>query len=240
MTHTYQLTGMTCIGCETKVKSSLLVLPDVTSVAVSKDTKTATITMEKHIALPELQKALGGTESKYQIAATQPNEIAEQTKSWFETYKPILLIYGYVTLVTLLIQSNNDYFDWMQWMQHFMAGTFLIFSFFKLLNLEGFAESYTMYDLIAKYIPVWGYFYAFIELALGISFLVHFQPFWTNAITLVVLSSSTIGVLQSVWNKKKIQCACLGAIFDLPMSTVTILENLLMVVMAAAMLWVMI
>jgi hypothetical protein len=46
--------------------------------------------------------------------------------------------------------------------------------------------------------------------------------------------------LQSVWNKKKIQCACLGAIFDLPMSTVTILENLLMVVMAAAMLWVMI
>ena len=43
MTHTYQLTGMTCASCEAKVKSSLLSLPDVTSVEVSKDSNTATV-----------------------------------------------------------------------------------------------------------------------------------------------------------------------------------------------------
>jgi hypothetical protein len=47
---------------------------------------------------------------------------------------------------------------------------------------------------------------------------------------------SSIGVIQSVVNKRKIRCACLGAVFNLPMSTVTIMEDLLMVVMSGMML----
>ncbi|OYW82093.1 MAG: heavy metal transporter, partial [Sphingobacteriia bacterium 32-37-4] len=37
-------------------------------------------------------------------------------------------------------------------------------------------------------------------------------------------------------NKKKIQCACLGDVFNLPMSTVTIIEDALMIGMSAVML----
>lgn len=59
MTHTYQLIGMTCAKCEAKVKSALLSLPDIESAEVSKATGAATITMTKHIALSELQKAIG-------------------------------------------------------------------------------------------------------------------------------------------------------------------------------------
>lgn len=79
MTHTYQLTGMTCVSCENKVKNNLLVLPDVTSVEVSKDTNSATIGMDKHIGLNALQQALGGVDSKYQITATNHSELAEET-----------------------------------------------------------------------------------------------------------------------------------------------------------------
>lgn len=50
------------------------------------------------------------------------------------------------------------------------------------------------------------------------------------------MSISIIGVLQSVLNKQKIQCACLGAVFNLQMSTVTIIEDALMIGMSAAML----
>lgn len=124
----------------------------------------------------------------------------------------------------------------MQWMQHFMAGFFLIFSFFKMLDLKGFAESYVMYDVLAKRLPVWAYLYAFIELGLGISYLINFNPLFTNTVTFIVMSISIIGVLQSVLNKKKIQCACLGAVFNLPMSTVTIIEDALMIVMSAVMI----
>ncbi|MNY12803.1 hypothetical protein D3C86_1459020 [compost metagenome] len=124
----------------------------------------------------------------------------------------------------------------MQWMQHFMAGFFLVFSFFKFLNLKGFTESYVMYDIVAKYIPVWAYIYAFVELGLGIAYVLDFNPLLTNSITLIVMSVSIIGVLQTVLNKKKIQCACLGAVFNLPMSTVTIIEDGLMIAMSAWML----
>ena len=58
MTHTYQLTGMTCGSCEAKVKSALLSVNNVTAVEVSKDNNTATITMEKHIALSRPTKRI--------------------------------------------------------------------------------------------------------------------------------------------------------------------------------------
>jgi len=227
---------MTCTSCEAKVKSSFLKLPDITTAEVSKEDNSATLTMNKHISLAELQDALGGENSKYKISAIHHNESVEQARSWFETYKPILLIFAFITGITLIVQLMNDQFNFMEWMQHFMAGFFLVFSFFKLLNLSGFAESYAMYDVIAKRVPAWGYVYAFTELALGIGFLVNFNPLLVNAVTLVVMTISIIGVLQSVLNKQKIQCACLGAVFNLPMSTVTIIEDALMIGMSGVML----
>jgi copper chaperone CopZ len=236
MTHDYQVTGMTCAGCENKVKSSLLMLPDVTSVDVSKDTNSATITMEKHIALSDLQKALGGNDSKYQISPKSHNEFVEETKSFWETYKPVLLLFGYISLVSIIASWQNENINGMLFMRFFMAGFFLSFSFFKLINLKGFAESYAMYDVVAKRFKPWGYIYAFIELGLGIAFLINFNPVLTNWVTLIVMTISIIGVLKSVLNKQKIQCACLGAVFNLPMSTLTIIEDLLMIAMSATML----
>lgn len=233
MVHTYQVTGMTCESCEAKVKSALIMVENVINVSVSKEERSATITMDKHIALDKFQKALP---EKYQISAIHHSEMVEQTKGWLETYKPIVLIFIYITMVTILAQFSNGSFDHMQWMRHFMAGFFLVFSFFKMMNLRGFAESYVMYDVIAKRFPAWAYLYAFTELALGIAFLVNFNPLITHAVTFVVMSISILGVLQSVLNKKKIQCACLGAVFNLPMSTVTIIEDALMIVMSGYML----
>ncbi|WP_316795971.1 heavy-metal-associated domain-containing protein [Pedobacter agri] len=236
MTHTYQLTGMTCGGCENKVKSSLLVLPDVTSVEVSKDTNSATISMDKHIGLDTLQQALGGAESKYHIAAAAHSETLEETKSWAITYKPILLIFGYVTAISLLVSWQDGAVNFMTFMRIFMAGFFLTFSFFKMLNLRAFAKSYAMYDIVAKKFSAWGYIYAFIELGLGLSFALNLSPVAVNWVTLIIMTISILGVLESVLNKKKIQCACLGAVFNLPMSTVTIVEDAIMIAMSAAML----
>lgn len=236
MTHTYKVTGMTCSSCEAKVKSSLLMLPNVTEVEVSKEKQSATITMDKHIALSTFQNAL---DKKYSITAEEHNETAEQAKSWLSTYKPILIIFAYITTISIIAGTQHNTFHWMQAMNVFMAGFFLTFSFFKMLDLKGFAESYSMYDIVAKKVKAWGFIYAFIELALGIAYATNFQPFVTNIVTLVIMSISIIGVLQSVLNKRKIQCACLGAVFNLPMSTVTIIEDALMIAMSGIMLMTM-
>jgi cation transport ATPase len=239
MTHTYNITGMTCGNCVAKAKSSLLMLGDVSAAEIQLAAPQASITMQKHIPVTVLQDALnkaGGytiTEADGGMHHTVP---AEEAGSWLDTYKPILLIGAYITGATLLIEIVGNGFNWHTWMQHFMAGFFLVFSFFKLLNLKGFAESYSTYDIIAKKWVNWGYVYAFIELGLGIAYLINFKPILTNAVTLVVMTVSIVGVLQSVLNKRKIQCACLGAVFNLPMSTITIIEDAAMIAMSGAML----
>lgn len=243
MTHTYNITGMTCNGCVAKVKSSLLKLGDITEAEVQLTAPQATISMQKHIPVLVLQNALsgagnytiterdGGMKNHHSTAAA-----STETISWLATYRPILLIGAYITGATLLIETVSGGFNWERWMQHFMAGFFLVFSFFKLLNLKGFADSYATYDIVAKKWAGWGYVYAFLELALGIAYLLNFQPLATNIVTFAVMSISIIGVLQSVLNKRKIQCACLGAVFNLPMSTVTIIEDALMIGMSLLML----
>ncbi len=245
MTHTYQLTGMTCGSCESKVQTTLAQVDGVEAVEVSKEQATATIRSQKQLPFSLLESQLSQLGDKYSIYNTsiaeqkeeRKAESLEQERSWFETYKPVLLIFTYIFLITGLIEFISTDVDVNRWMRHFMAGFFLTFSFFKMLNLKGFKESYQMYDVIAKRIPSWGYVYAFAELILGVAFLINYNPVITNTVTLVIMSISIIGVLQSVLNKQTIKCACLGDVFNLPMSTVTIIEDGLMIAMSAYMLF---
>lgn len=241
MVHTYKISGMTCSGCEATVKSNLLKLPDVESVEVSKDTGSATIQMSKHLSVEQLQNAIGAN-SHYRIAedSNQSTVVRDQETT---SYKPLFVLFVLILLVSFLASTNftnlpelksiqAGSMNYQVWMRYFMAGFFLCFSYFKLINLQGFADSYSMYDIIAKRIKAWGFIYPFAELALGIAYVVDYSPIITNWATVIIMGISSIGVIESVVNKKKIRCACLGAVFNLPMSTLTIIEDLLMVVMA--------
>ena len=260
MTHTYHITGMTCSGCQAKVQGLLSKVAHVTSVVIDLPNGEASINMDKHVPTQVLQAALKD-HPKYQLTESGNHSMMQEhtqsksspahdhggstataddsstdAQSWIVTYKPILLIFSFITGITLLAQAWQGHFHWMNWMNYFMAGFFLVFSFFKLLNLKGFAESYSTYDIVAKRWMAWGYIYAFVELGLGIAYLLHFNPPLINGITFVVMSVSIVGVLQSVLNKRKIRCACLGDVFNLPMSTVTIIEDALMIAMSGIML----
>ncbi len=229
---------MTCDSCESKVKGLLEKVPGVTSVKPDRNKEEAEITMRTHVSTSVLKDALK-EHPRYQVNdknVVMPASVLEEEKAWIETYKPVLLIFAYITGITLSIEYLSREFDWMRWMNHFMAGFFLTFSFFKLLNLQGFADSYATYDIIAKKWRGYGSLYAFIELFLGLAYLTNFEPVLTSAITFVVMSVSLVGVLQSVLNKRKIKCACLGDVFNLPMSTITIIEDALMILMSVTML----
>ena len=240
MTHTYNVSGTTCTGCQTKVQGLLSKVTGVENVSIDLKKGEASIDMSTHVPTSNLQAALKDYPS-YQLVEPaqklQPTafSVEEESKSWLETYKPILIIFGYILGGTLLIEYSAGGFMWMRWMHHFMAAFFLVFSFFKLLNLSGFADSYAMYDIVAKQWKAWGYIYAFVELSLGIAFLTNFYPLVTNGLTFIVMTVSIIGVLQSVLNKRKIKCACLGDVFNLPMSTITIIEDALMIAMSVIM-----
>jgi copper chaperone CopZ len=240
MIKTYKISGMTCSGCQSTIRQLLNTVTGVKNATVDPGKAEARIEMENFIPLEQFKEVLRD-HPKYQITDKEPAKQAlvvdeEEKKTWLETYKPILIVFAYILGITLLIESSDGNFGWMSWMQNFMGGFFIVFSFFKILNLDGFADSYAMYDIVAKKWRPWGYFYAFIELLLGLAFITGFNPLVTNTLTFVVMSVSIIGVIQSVTSKRKIRCACLGAVFNLPVSTITITEDSLMTIMSSVML----
>ena len=242
MTHSYQIEGMTCEGCYYKVKGTLEAIEGVTEAKVDLQGNSAEIVMESHAATTTMEAALQAAGQKYHIRDIENSALLDQgnettERSFLEIYKPLFLIVFFIAGTTGLSQYPFAGFDAMLWMRHFMAGFFIVFAFFKLLNLSGFASSYAMYDVIAAKWSGWGYLYPFVELLLGLAYLIDFNPLITNWATIIVLGVSSSGVIESNINKRKIKCACLGDVFNLPMSTVTIIEDLSMVAMASAMLY---
>lgn len=231
----YQVSGLTCNGCVKRVGDVLNQYAEKASVTLEPPQATLT---NPSADLSTLNSALSEI-GQYQLSvnqtisdATEPHE-----QSWVATYRPLLLVIGYILLTTLIVEVINGNFVLARWMRHFMAGFFLVFSFFKLLDIRGFADSYAMYDLLAKRMYGYGLLYPFIELALGIWYLSGWQLYFASWATTIVMGFSTIGVILAVMNHKKIQCACLGTGFNLPMSTVTIIEDIAMVLMATWMIF---
>lgn len=239
MTHTYQIDGMHCSSCVSKVKNELLKLGDITEAQIQLKAPQASITMLKHIPTATLQQAVAKA-GAFSLTETDSYHVDENDiavkKNWLATYKPLLLIFAFITGIAFITAGQHGQFQWMHWMHNFMGGFFIAFSFFKLFDLKGFADSYSSYDLLAKKVYAYGFIYPFIELGLGIAYISGWQILFTTITTIAVMGFSSIGVIQSVLNKRKIRCACLGAVFNLPMSSVTIIEDLLMVAMGGIML----
>jgi copper chaperone CopZ len=232
----FKVSGMTCGGCVNRVKTTLSQYAE--NVEVTLDSAEAVLT-NATVDITDLNIALASV-GHYKLTSTKTEPKMSQEiikeKSWLATYKPLILVFGYILFVTFAIEFANGEFVLHHWMPNFMAGFFIVFSFFKLLDLNGFASSYATYDLLAKRSKHYALFYPFIELGLGASYLLSWQPILTSTVTLCVMTFSSIGVILAVKNKQKIRCACLGTGFNLPMSTVTIIEDILMVAMAAWML----
>lgn len=236
MTHTYNVTGMTCNGCRASVEKTLSALSNVTKVDVELQSQTATITMSKHIEVDTLQNALSDkytiTEQATKNVFSSVNTVEE--KSELRQLMPLFLIIGYITVASILLNRNP--WNTNSFMLDFMGLFYIVFSFFKLLDLKGFPESFRMYDPLAKAVPAYGWVYPFIEVALGLMFLMRFQTSTALIITLVVLGITTIGVTKTLLDKKSIQCACLGTALKLPMTKATFIENAIMIIMAVIML----
>lgn len=156
------------------------------------------------------------------------HEENEEKKRYF----PLYLIIGYIFGVTLIINLHSYSFDWQQWMNQFMAGFFLVFSAFKFFDLGGFAKGYATYDWLARRCYNYGLVYPFLELILGILYLGNWFPKLTAFATIMIMGFSSLGVIDSLLKKQNIRCACLGTILNVPLSRITLVEDLAMVILA--------
>ena len=224
-TQIYALAGLHCNACVGRITKALAPLASGVSVSLSPmqvvltDTsagfealKAAVENAGKYTLLPDLgpnQASNRAVAQSIQAQAAPENIAKEDTKiSWLTTYSPLLLIVAYILGGSVLVQIGMDgtgSVTTQETMRYFMAGFFLVFSFFKLLDVRAFADAYTGYDLLAKRWRGWALLYPFVELGLGVAYLANFNPMATYWVTIVVMGFSAIGVVQAVIAKRTIQ-----------------------------------
>lgn len=240
MNQTFNIEGMTCNNCKASVEKYLNELPHISHVSIDLAKGEAEITMDKHLAAEVLQNALpekftvSKKEGEHELTSTNALEVSQE-KSKLQQLKPLLLILLYISAAGVLLHYKD--WSWSEFMLDFMGLFYIVFAFFKMLDLKGFPESFKMYDPLAKRLPIYGWMYPFIETALGLMFLMRFKVNIALIMTLVVLGITTIGVTKTLMDKKSIRCACLGTALKLPMTEATLIENSIMIAMAALMLF---
>ena len=132
MTHTYNITGMTCGKCVAKVKSELLKLGDIISAEVQLKGPQAEITMSKHIAVPVLQQAINKagpyTISEGDHVEYAPGPDANSSKGEGDSYFPIVLIFGFIAGVAFFGSNCQEHIQLAGMDESFHGG--LLFCFF--------------------------------------------------------------------------------------------------------------
>lgn len=154
----------------------------------------------------------------------------------FKDLLPLFAIFGFILLLSIIATfyfQSNFWFG----MRMFMGGFFIVFGLLKASKLQAFAMAYAKYDVIATKSQTYALAYPFIEIGLGLAYLVNFMPLSVNIITLILMLVGALGVYLKLRKKEEIQCACLGTVFKVPMTWVTLVEDLMMAVMAAIMIY---
>ena len=232
----YKVEGMTCQGCADNIQSGLNNQSFVTKANVSLQESKLTIEADSGIDINSLNSIVT-TLGNYKLRPNTTNILSEII-NYFTSKKPIVIALSIVILSSLALQTSEETFSLNKWFMSYMGIFFIIFSFLKLLNVSGFSMTFKKYDLISKIIPAYANSYPFIELSLGIIFLTQTQSIliYANVLTLIFMISQTIGIIRSLSKSEQIQCACMGSAVDVPLSSLTVAENIIMIAMATYMI----
>jgi len=137
----------------------------------------------------------------------------------------ILTIVIIFTIVSVLAFNQDLILSFMGWF-------FLVFGTLKTIRIKGFVEAYQMYDVLAKRSKVYAYLYPFLELGFGLAYLFVWQIEIVSIVVAVIMLIGAYGVYMKLKEHEEIPCACLGTVFKVPMTWVTLGEDLLMAGMA--------
>ncbi len=232
-----QISGMTCEGCKSSVEGKLGSLDGVDNVQVDLARGEAVIYSKNPVSFSLIKETLPPKFSLINEEGVNLDINGDLTvkESKIKQLKPLFIILGYIFIASILLNYKN--WNSSNAMLDFMGLFYIVFSFFKILDIKGFSLSFRMYDPLAKKAPIYSYIYPFIEVLLGVMFLTRYEVNIALVITVIVLGVTTIGVTQTLLNKRAIKCACLGTTLNLPMTEATFIENALMIIMALILLY---
>ena len=227
------VTGMTCTSCVARVEGALTAVSGVEHVHVDLKQGTAMVSGGDGLTRATLVQAVigagyGVSSEAVAEAETSKDARASATNS-AASFAPLLVAVALIGAGSLASGGADGF------MARFMGGFFLVFGGLKLLDLRGFVSAYAMYDLLAARVNAYGWVYPFLEVGLGLAYLGMPGEASLHLATLGLMAFSSVGVILALTRGEKLKCACMGTAFNLPMTTVTVVEDLGMAAMVAAM-----
>lgn len=160
-------------------------------------------------------------------AEVQPPTSTQESK----TYRPIIAIFSVTFLMALaFIWKITGGFDVAQTIKLFIAISMCVLGILKLRDLSSFSKQFEAYDLLAKRWPGYSYVYPFVETLAGVGMI---AGVFTPIVALSALTIGSIGavsVIKSVYiDKKDFKCACVGGDSKVPLGSISLIENLMMI-----------
>lgn len=232
MTHQmFTVKGMTCESCVQKITEALGNDKEIKNLHVTLSPPQIHFDVNEKFNPEKINQMLSHL-NKYTVSEITHSMPAKNLNAAFILkYMPLILLFALsagVPALNLALGKSNIH----HWMYQFMGITLIALSYFKFLDLPKFAEAFSTYDPIAMKFYNYGYIYPFFELVAGIGFALSIQVEALSIFVILLLASTTVGVIQALRQNRKFQCACLGTAFNLPLTKVTIVENVLMIAMS--------
>jgi len=176
--------------------------------------------------------------SKVTTKVTTVDDKGLEPLTW-RSYLPLITIFA-LLLTSVIAVSWNQYesgqFLVKNAITYFMAGFFIVFGGFKLMDLKGFVDGYSTYDLLAQRWRGYGYVYPFIEVGFGLLMLLGINSQELLWFEVVVMMGSGIGVVIKLAKGEAFQCACLGTFLKVPLTKITLFEDFGMAALALVLL----
>jgi len=180
------------------------------------------------------------SDSSRNIVSQNDESKSVDAPKW-KNYMPLAIIIGLILLTTIVLSFKDyqlDNFAISTTVSYFMIGFFLVFAGFKIIDLKGFAEGYSTYDLLARRIFAYGYVYPFIELFFGLAMILNSTSKPLLLAEIIIMSFSGLGVAIKLMKKEKFQCSCLGTLLKVPLTKITVVEDFGMAALALMMLFI--
>ena len=147
----------------------------------------------------------------------------------------IILLIGFSVIYLtnyLVVKHRNRKYDKKEVINNSMGTILIIFGLLKIINLTQFVDIFQKYDIISKKITIYAYLYPFIEIILGLSLIFKYKLKIINSIIIISMLINIISVSITLSQGQKLRCGCLGSFLHIPLSYVTLSENIIMLFMS--------
>lgn len=152
-------------------------------------------------------------------------------------YWPLLALVLVSIAGAIALDYRDSSLNFSDFMHGFMGLSLLIFATLKIFDIPGFQSGFSQYDLLAARFPIYGYVYPFLELLLSLGYLGGFVLPVVYLFTFLLFTFGSVGVIKSLLSGVKSSCSCMGSALSVPLSSVTLGEDIGMSIMSLLLLY---